>query len=389
MAGAAYIYELSNVSEPGYAGAGMVARANDAGTVFTNPAGMARFDEPEALAGASLTYISARFNTTEGNTVDGSNNGVSVPVPAGSGAYIYPVSDKLKLGISMQNYFGLTVDWNDEWVGRYSSVDVVLLAPQIQPTVAYKVNDWLFVGAGAGLTLGYLSDKMRVESLEPGGSDGKLTLSDSDFAVQGNFGVMIEPSAKTRIGLRYLTETDLDFEDAPQVSGIGPIDINSPRLDLGVKMPQSLMAAVHHQWNDDLAVLGSVGWDEWSAFGKIQAGFDEDSGEVSTTLDADFRDTWHFGVGAEYQYQPRLLLTGGISFDTSMSSDRTRPITLPLGNLYRYGVGFKYKASDTMTYGGGFTFLWEGNLPIKETKGVEGHYHKTSISFLSFYATWH
>lgn len=246
MAGAAYIYELSNVSEPGYAGAGMVARANDAGTVFTNPAGMTRFDEPEALAGASLTYISARFNTTEGNTVDGSNNGVSVPVPAGSGAYIYPVSDKLKLGISMQNYFGLTVDWNDEWVGRYSSVDVVLLAPQIQPTVAYKVNDWLSVGAGAGLTLGYLSDKMRVESLEPGGSDGKLTLSDSDFAVQGNFGVMIEPSAKTRIGLRYLTETDLDFEDAPQVSGIGPIDINSPRLDFGVKMPQSLLAAVHH-----------------------------------------------------------------------------------------------------------------------------------------------
>lgn len=43
MAGVAYIYELSNVSEPGCAGAGMVARANDADTVFTHPAGMTRF----------------------------------------------------------------------------------------------------------------------------------------------------------------------------------------------------------------------------------------------------------------------------------------------------------------------------------------------------------
>jgi len=43
MAGVACICGLSNVSESAYAGAGMVAKANDAGTVFTNPAGMTRF----------------------------------------------------------------------------------------------------------------------------------------------------------------------------------------------------------------------------------------------------------------------------------------------------------------------------------------------------------
>ena len=62
-------------------------------------------------------------------------------------------------------------------------------------------------------------------------------------------------------------------------------------------------------------------------------------------MDADFRDTWHFGVGAEYQYEPRLMFTGGFSYDTSMSS-RTRPISLPLGTMYRYAMGFKYRASE-------------------------------------------
>jgi long-chain fatty acid transport protein len=77
-------------------------------------------------------------------------------------------------------------------VGRYSAVSVAVLASQLQPTVAYKVTDWLSVGAGAALTMGYGSDKLRVRSFSPGGDDGKLRYSDTDFAVQGNFGVMIE-----------------------------------------------------------------------------------------------------------------------------------------------------------------------------------------------------
>ena len=44
-AGSAYIYEMANPSDTGYAGAGLAGRANDAGTVFTNPAGMTRFKE--------------------------------------------------------------------------------------------------------------------------------------------------------------------------------------------------------------------------------------------------------------------------------------------------------------------------------------------------------
>lgn len=338
------------------------------------------------MAGGSFTSISSRFNPDENTTVENSNNGVGVPIPAGSAAYIRPVSERLKLGISMQNYFGLALNWNDQWAGRYSSVNVALVAPQLQPTVAYKVNDWLSVGAGAALTLGYLSDKMRVDPVDPRRPDGKLTLSDTDFAVQGNFGVMIQASPDTRIGIRYLTETDLDFQDAPDVSGLAIPNPNTENLDLGVKMPQSLMAAVHHQWNDDLALLGSVGWDEWSAFSRVQVGLRDDG--IEATVDLDFRDTWHFGVGAEYQYAPKLLLTSGFSFDTSMSSDRTRPISLPLGTMYRYAVGFKYRANENLTYGGGFSWLWQGNLPVKETGDVGGHYQKVSISFLSLYAMW-
>ena len=154
-AGGAYIYEMSNASEVGYGGAGMVARANDAGTVFTNPAGMTRFDKPEMMAGALGVYIDASFSKNGNNTADGKASGLNKRiVPAGNFAYIRPMSDRLSLGISAQNFFGLALDWSDDWIGRSSSVNITMVAPQLQPTLAYKVNDWLSVGAGAALTPG-------------------------------------------------------------------------------------------------------------------------------------------------------------------------------------------------------------------------------------------
>lgn len=395
-AGALYFYEMSNASEAGYGGVGLAARANDAGTVFTNPAGMMQFDSSAMLTGGTGVYIDAGFGTSELNTSSGPSRSVNKRiVPAGSFSYLRPINDKWTVGISAQNYFGLAVDWPGDWVGRATSVNVALLAPQIQPTVAYRVNDWLSLGVGTALTLGLMQEKLRPEALTPGFPDGKVRISDSDFAVQGNFGIMIEPSEDTRIGVRYLTETDLDFEDDPQTSWRDPIgqDIGDPTvpLDLGVTMPQSVSAGIHHRWNDKLNLLGSVGWDEISQFGRIDVDID-DNGIPGTTVNADFRDTWHFGVGGEYQWKPNLQLTAGVAMDTSMSSTRTRSLAIPLGTLYRYAVGFKYKRSERMTIGGGLTWLYEGNLPIEDGSGsggeVNGKYSNVSLYIFSLYATW-
>jgi long-chain fatty acid transport protein len=350
---------------------------------------MTRFDKPEMLAGATAVYIEANFKPDRDNTtVDGRDGSVNKGIiPAGSFSYVHPISDRLKLGFSVHNYFGLALDWKDDWVGRYSAVQTAVVAPQFQPSVGYKVNDWLSVGAGAAATLGYLRDKMRVAPLfGQEGEDGKLRISDSDWAMQYNLAVMIEPSDRTRIGIRYLSETDLDFKDAPDVSGKDLPNPNLPVLDLGIKMPQTIHAGIHHQWNDDLALLGSVGWEEFSRFGKVQVGLDGTG--VSTTLDEGFRDVWHFGVGAEYKYKPKWELTAGFSLDSSMANDSTRPIVIPMGTLYRYALGFKHNVRDDLTIGGGFTWVWEGNLPVKETSGVNGKYSRVSISILSFYSRW-
>ena len=393
-AGALYIYEMGSPTEIGYAGAGMTARAQDAGTVFTNPAGMTRFEGTAMVASGAMVYLHIPFDPDSGTTISGPDSGATGFLPYGSFAYINSVSDQLKLGFSVQNNFGMALDWSNNWAGRYTTTQAVIVAPQAQPTIAYKINDWLSVGAGAALTMGFLKTHQKVNNstLDPGDTDGRMKYEDTDFAVQGNLGIMLTPSKGTRIGLRYLTETDLDFEDDPSFSEIGQntsaITSQIKNLDLGLKMPQSLILGVFHELNDKWAILGSVGWDDFSEFGKVHVQVDGTSG---VTENLGFDDTYHVGVAAQYQSDPKLLYSFGFSYDSALSSNKHRSLEVPLGDMYRFGVGMEQKKGDDLTLGGAIDIMWEGDLPFDNDSGggtVSGEYTNVSLTFFTFYAKW-
>ena len=65
-AGGLYLYEVGT-ADVGLGAAGYAARAQDAGTAFTNPAGMTRLKQPSLLAGAQPMYIHLDFSA-DGNT---------------------------------------------------------------------------------------------------------------------------------------------------------------------------------------------------------------------------------------------------------------------------------------------------------------------------------
>ena len=390
--GALNVYEMANPADVGTAGAGLAAKAQDASTVFNNPAGMTRIKSPELFAGATFLYLYAPFDPDENTTVTGPNGGASMLFGAANSAYVHPVSDKLVLGISGQNFLGLTLNWGKNWVGRYQAKQEWLIAPQVQPTVAYKVNDWLSVGAGAGLTLGYL----ETEAMVPNPRiplDGQYEYSDSDFAVQGNFGLMIEPNENTRIGIRYLTETKLKFEDELSLSDVSPllkagVKSEGP-LEIGMYMPQSLNISGFYQINDTWAVLGSFAWEQWSRLGKLQVGFSETG---SANIDLNANDVYHVGIGGQYRWNPKLLIDFGFSFDSKMFDVEDRPLVLPMADMYRVGTGFRYDMKENFTLGAGVDFLWEGDTPVAPSSSaagnVSGEYSDVFFVFTSVYGVW-
>jgi len=69
----------------GYAAAGYAARAQDASTVFTNPAGMSRLDQSQVLGGLQALYGDVEFSPNSSTAFSGYDGGVAVGwMPSGA-----------------------------------------------------------------------------------------------------------------------------------------------------------------------------------------------------------------------------------------------------------------------------------------------------------------
>ena len=99
QAGGLYLYELGT-PDVGTAAAGWAARAQDAATVFTNPAGMTRLKKSELLVGVQPLYLQSEFSPDSNTTTSGSDGDASSWLPAGGLYYVHNLMPKLKIGVS-------------------------------------------------------------------------------------------------------------------------------------------------------------------------------------------------------------------------------------------------------------------------------------------------
>jgi long-chain fatty acid transport protein len=396
LAGGLYLYELGS-PEVGLAGAGWSARAQDAATVFTNPAGMTRLQKSELLVGTQPLYLNVEFSPDSKTTTSGKEGDASTWLPAGGVYYAHNLSPRLKIGASAVGYFGLGLDYEDDWVGRYYVQEIKLQAIGVQPAVAYRVTDWLSFGAGVVALYGVFDEKVAVNNIGPNEDDGKLEIEDSDWTYQVNLGVLVEPRKGTRFGLTFLSEGDLEFKDKPDISNLGPgleallraNGVLNAEIEVEFTMPRALMFSAYHELGDRLAFMGNLGWQEWSQFGQVGVSVtSEDTSNL--TFDRNYKDTWHVALGAHYRMAQPWLLSAGVSYDSSMMDDKDRTPDLPLGESWRFGLGARYDWSEKLAFGAGYTLLWSGDLDMDVNRGplagrVSGAYENTSMSFMNFY----
>jgi long-chain fatty acid transport protein len=168
----------------------------DASTAFANPAGMTKLERSQFLGTFQLILPSIHLNVEPGTTFGrpGETGNAGVSLPSASGFYVHKISPDWRLGLSLLSYFGLGAQYSDQWAGRYYLQASTLLTMALTPSAAYKVNDWLSVGAGPTFMVGKLKQSSAINNvLPPGAPDGRLTLNSWAFGVGGMAGVLLEP----------------------------------------------------------------------------------------------------------------------------------------------------------------------------------------------------
>jgi long-chain fatty acid transport protein len=388
-AGGLWLYEEAT-PDMGVGGAGRQAAGFDASTATGNPAAMTRLDRSQMEGGFLGLYVDARFDVKDA-TFDGNDGGnAGYFSPAGSLYYVHSVSPDLKLGLGVGSYFGLGVSYSNEWAGKYYVQRASLTTAAINPTIAYRIAPWLSVGGGLSVVQGKLSERVAVNTLlEPG--DGRLKYDASDVGYGFNIGALFELSSRTRVGVTYISQVNLDYKDKMRFKNLDGTIIGAAldasglldsQLKINMNLPAQLAVGAYHAVTDKIALVATVNWQNWSRFGQPEISVSDSN---TVTYDLGYKDTYHAGLGVYYRIADPWLLMAGFGYDTSPtnSSSERSPI-LPLGATYRYATGVQYDWNKDFSIGAAYTLIDAGKAKVNQSGGplrgdLEGDYDPNFI----------
>jgi long-chain fatty acid transport protein len=383
------------------AGAGWAARAQDAATVLTNPAGMTRIKGGDFLLGAGALYGDIRFTPDANTSVSGGDGGVPVGwFPNGGAYYAHGLSERWWFGMAATGNFGLAEKYDPGWVGRYYVEKATLIGISFLPSVAYRASPALSFGASLNAVYGILKNDVAINNVPPAEPDGRLSLSADDLSFGGNVGALWELSERTRIGVAYTSPVKLDFVDRAAFTDIGPTMTGALQAaglldsDLGIRatVPQTIMASFYCDLSLDWALMGDLGWQDWSQFGKVEVAVATDPPSGLTTA-LQYEDTWHGALGAKRGIGDGWLLSAGVGYDSPMVDDANRSLALPVGETWRLAAGVQRQFSERFDLGFGYTYQALGSLPIDVNRGplsgrVSGAYENAGVHVLSLQGHW-
>lgn len=381
LAGGLYLNEFATPSM-GTAGAGQEAYADDASTnfAFHNPAGMTRIDGHQMSMGAGLLVGDTKFDPDASTPFAGGGGGDQAGLAPLLGSHgVLSITDDLKVGMSVFSISGAALDPDDGWSGRFQLQKIELLTLTANPNVAYRVNDWLSLGAGLMVMYADIDYKLAA----PPGGAGRVEVQGDDWTTGYNFGALVELSPGTRIGVTYVSKVEPDFSGDLDVDlGGGPGFSTDSNLEF--TFPQLVRVGGYHELNDEWALLASAGWEDWSDFDELLVSTSAGAASVST----EWRDTYHFSGGVHYRPRLDWLLQAGITYDTSPVSDANRTADLPMDRQIRYAIGAQHQWSEQLSFGGAFEYIDLGSAEIDNPAVLVGDYQTNRVFAIALNASY-
>ncbi len=377
-AGGLYINEFGTPSM-GVASAGAQAVASDASTAFHNPAGMTRITGKELMFTGGALYSTIKFDTDDDTPIAGGNgDDAGSPAPMLGQFYVHSLTERLKLGANLISMTGAVLDYDSNWSGRYLNTEVTLLSITLNPTLAYRVTDWLSIGGGPQIM--YADFNFKLKAPPPIGI-GEVEIDGDDIVFGYDLGAMVEISEQTRFGIIYQSEIEPKFTGDVEFSG-GAVTADAG-TDTEITLAQFIRASMYHELNDQWALLGTIGWEDWSAFDNINISTDRGSANIPR----DWHDTYKFAAGVHYRPVDQWLLQLGFAYDTSPVDSDDRTPDMPVDRQIRYSLGAQYKWRETISVGSQFVYADYGDAKIRKNL-LKGDYERNDIFFFALNLNW-
>ncbi|GAK46734.1 long chain fatty acid transport protein [Tepidicaulis marinus] len=379
LAGGFYLKEQS-AEGVGRAFAGETALASNASTVYFNPGGMTRFSRPVATAGAYALFIDSE-QTDQGTTRTaagplgsfsaGGNDGgnpFDTLTPTGNFYAVAPIDDdRWWAGIGINTPYGFQSDYDPGFFGRYDSLKSDLMTVNIQPSIAYKLNE--IVSIGGGINFQYVDVELTnaLPNAVPGSPDGLFKVEGDDWSVGWNLGMQAHFD-RLDLGVHYRSQVEHDLDGDLNITGLtGPLAAQNGTFGAAapLTLPDIVSAgAVYHVPDGKTRLLGDVTWFNWADFERIAV-----SASNGARFDSpqNYEDTWAVALGAEHDVSQRLTLRTGVQFDETPTRDSFRTTRVPDGDRWWLTGGATYELSDTYSLALSYAHIFVSEESLERT----------------------
>lgn len=294
----------------GMAGA-FAGQADNAATVWYNPAGMTQLDGTRISGGVIGIYPVLTHENNTGAT-DVSGRDVHLPVHFYA---THKMNDAIAFGVGINNPFGLSTDWDQntsatKYVATYSKVVTL----EVNPNIAYKLNDSTSIAFGvAYVHLGATLEK-TVNVILP----GPILLGDHNFRLSGdgdgwgaNAAVLSRISPNLQVGLSYRSRVKIDIKGDVGLSG-GPAAASATGQTT-ITLPDLIQLGVSYKASDRLTLNADLDYTMWSTFDRIVVM--SSNPLFNTTDEKQWHDVWCFRIGGQYQVSNQWKLRAGYVHD--------------------------------------------------------------------------
>jgi long-chain fatty acid transport protein len=355
-----------NASGVGNAYAGSAAVADNASTIFFNPAGMTQLKEREVSAGVAAVRPSFEFSNS--GSVSGVLSGEGGD--AGSWGFLpngylsWALNKDWYVGVGLSAPFGLLTEYDDNWIGAAQAVKFDVKTININPSIAWRVNDKLSLGAGASWQRLEVDYRRKAAIVSAATASTSATLDADSDAWGWNVGALLTLSPSTRLGLSYRSKIEHDLEGDLDIkgtlAGLSPA-LTSGNAKASVELPDTWIFSVTQRLDERWEMLGDVSWTGWSSISTLDIVRTSGplKGVTVQTLDADFRDTWRVALGANYTLNEAWKLKFGVAWDqTPVQDPDTRLVSLPDNNRTWWATGAQWSPDKLTRVDLGLAYLF-------------------------------
>jgi len=316
--GGSFQINLQGMRQTAMGGSG-VAWPWDASTIFYNPGGLSRLEGVQAYGNVFAVTPNISF------VPDGTGNGIAKTIKNTSTPFAAYVGGRIKkgsnlaLGVGIYTPFGSSIDWGNDFTGRFVSKSISLQSIFVQPTASYRISELISVGAGFIYGFGSVDIEKGIPVQDANGKEGAASLSGKANGIGFNLGVQIKASEHIQLGISYRSAVKMKIKNGDANFNVAPsVATNFPQTNFSTELPLPAIFTVGAGFkiNEKLTLQGDVVIAGWESYDSLKFDFESNTPSLQDTHDPRlYKNTFAVRVGGHYKFNKYFSLMAGAAYD--------------------------------------------------------------------------